>query len=71
MTQLTTPQTLDDYLTHAEKVVSEKKSRLTLIRRHIYKSLIQTNTHLGAYDILGQLDGVGAAKPPTLGPEAC
>jgi len=66
MTQLTRLQTLDDYLTHAEKVVSEKKSRLTPIRRHIYKCLIQTNTPLGAYDILGQLDGVGAAKPPTV-----
>jgi len=40
MTQLTRPQTLDDYLTHAEKVVSEKKSRLTPIRRHIYKCLL-------------------------------
>ena len=57
---------LEAHLEYAERAVAAHNSRLTPIRRHIYKCLLKTDTPLGAYDILDMLDGIGASKPPTV-----
>jgi len=57
---------LEAHLEYAERTVAAHNSRLTPIRRHIYKCLLKTDTPLGAYDILDMLDGIGASKPPTV-----
>ena len=59
-------ETLKDHFAHAEQMASDHSSRLTPIRKHIYKCLLEADTPLGAYEILGMLDGVGASKPPTV-----
>jgi len=46
----------------AEKTARQSGARLTPIRRHIYTCLLQSNHPLGAYDILGMLDGIGSQK---------
>ena len=54
---------LEAHLEYAERAVAAHNSRLTPIRRHIYKCLLKTDTPLGAYDILDMLDGIGASLP--------
>ncbi len=49
----------------AEHRASQAGSALTPIRRHIYEILLQAEEPLGAYDIVGCLDGVGCARPTT------
>lgn len=68
MKRQTEPQTDKSIgnIAYAEKVASAHNSRLTPIRKHIYKCLIESDVPLGAYDILDMLDGVGASKPPTV-----
>jgi len=61
-----TIETLDTQMKFAEHMAKEKNARFTPIRRHVYKCLIQAETPIGAYEILDMLDGVGAAKPPTV-----
>ena len=55
-----------NYIAYAEHKAAANKSRLTPIRKHIYKCLVESDTPLGAYDILDMLDGVGSSKPPTV-----
>jgi len=50
----------------AGEIARQSGSRLTPIRRHVYTCLLQSDTPLGAYDILDMLDGIGAQKPPTV-----
>ena len=50
----------------AEEIARQSGTRLTRIRRHVYKCLLQSEHPLGAYDILDMLDGIGAQKPPTV-----
>ncbi|CAM3859463.1 transcriptional repressor [Litorimonas haliclonae] len=57
---------LSEHLQHAERVALACSGRLTPLRRHIYKCLLIADAPLGAYEILGMLDGVGASKPPTV-----
>jgi len=61
--EISTP---NNYLNYAEHIAAQHNVRLTPIRRHIYKCLAETDKPLGAYDILDMLDGIGAAKPPTV-----
>ena len=64
----TTQQTngFEGHFTFAEQKASDYNSRLTPIRKHIYKCLLEADAPLGAYEILGMLNGVGASKPPTV-----
>jgi len=55
-----------NHIAYAEHKASSYNARLTPIRRHIYKCLIESDTPLGAYEILDMLDGVGSSKPPTV-----
>ena len=57
---------LKGHFFYAEQMASNHNSRLTPIRKHIYKCLLEANNPLGAYEILDMLDGVGSAKPPTV-----
>lgn len=68
MTSLTTGQakTLKGHFAYAEQMASDHSSRLTPIRKQIYKCLLEADVPLRAYEILDMLDGVGASKPPTV-----
>ena len=68
MKMQTEPQTdkIIGHIAYAEQLASAHNSRLTPIRKHIYKCLVESDVPLGAYDILDMLDGVGASKPPTV-----
>lgn len=57
---------ISEHLEHAQTVALAHNTRLTPLRRHIYKCLLDANAPLGAYEILGMLDGIGAPKPPTV-----
>ena len=59
-------ETLETQMKFAERMAKDQNARLTPIRRHVYKCLLQADTPIGAYEILDMLDGVGAAKPPTV-----
>jgi len=50
----------------AERLAISKGERFTAIRRHIYKSMLESDQPLGAYEILDLLAGVGSQKPPTV-----
>ncbi|MEP3653853.1 MAG: transcriptional repressor [Litorimonas sp.] len=53
-------------LAQAEQVVEVKGGRFTAIRRHIYQLLLEAPHPLGAYEIIENLNGIGAQKPPTV-----
>ena len=55
-----------DMLAHAEEIARQAGRKMTAIRRHVYKCLLESEFPMGAYEILDQLDGVGARKPPTV-----
>jgi Fur family zinc uptake transcriptional regulator len=57
---------VDNHLKYAEQIAAHHNARLTPIRRHVYKCLLMSDAPIGAYQILDMLDGVGAAKPPTV-----
>lgn len=63
-------ETLNDpvatLLQSAEQIAKKANTRLTPLRRHIYKCLLQASQPLGAYEILDMLDGAGSPKPPTV-----
>jgi len=42
-------------------MASEHNARLTPIRKHIYRCLLEAEAPLGAYELLDMLDGVGLA----------
>lgn len=61
-------QCIDNALTNAETLCSEKGLRLTALRKRVLELVWQSHKPLGAYDILGVLsteDGRRAA-PPTV-----
>ena len=65
------PHTLDPInipstLAQAENLIHLKGGRFTLIRKHVYQLLLEAPHPLGAYEIIDQLNGVGAQKPPTV-----
>jgi Fur family zinc uptake transcriptional regulator len=53
-------------LAQAEQIIDVKGGRFTAIRKHIYQLLLAAPHPLGAYEIIENLDGVGAQKPPTV-----
>ena len=56
----------DELLAHAELVAQRSNQRFTAIRRQVYKCLTEADKPVGAYDILENLNGVGAPLPPTV-----
>lgn len=60
------PQEIDAFLTEAETLVQEKGQKLTPIRRRVLQLLFESDEPSKAYDLLANLDGEGAAKPPTV-----
>ena len=64
-----TPCSPDDpnaFLDEAERLVSARGQKLTPIRRKVLRLLLASEEPAKAYDLLANLDGEGAAKPPTV-----
>jgi len=57
---------ISEMLDHAEQLITLKGGRFTAIRKHIYQLLLKSSHPLGAYEIIDQINGVGAQKPPTV-----
>ena len=60
------PQDVEAFLAEAEKLVSAKGQKLTPVRRKVLRLLLDSEEPAKAYDLLANLDGEGAAKPPTI-----
>lgn len=60
------PQEAEAFLAEAEALVSSKGQKLTRVRRKVLQLLIESTEPAKAYDLLSNLDGEGAAKPPTI-----
>lgn len=60
------PQETEAFLTEAEALVEKKGQKLTRIRRKVLHLLLESSEPAKAYDLLANLDGEGAAKPPTV-----
>ena len=60
------PQDVDAFLTEAEDIAARQGQRMTRIRRKVLRLLLESDEPSKAYDLLANLDGEGAAKPPTI-----
>ncbi|GAB5458751.1 MAG: Fur family transcriptional regulator [Henriciella sp.] len=60
------PQDVDAFMAEAEDLAIQKGQRFTRIRRKVLRLLVESNEPAKAYDLLSNLDGEGAAKPPTV-----
>ena len=60
------PQDADAFLNQAETLVARKGLKMTRIRRKVLRLLLESPEPAKAYDLLANLDGEGAAKPPTI-----
>ncbi len=60
------PQEAEAFLTEAEALVEQQGQKLTRIRRKVLHLLLESHEPAKAYDLLANLDGEGAAKPPTI-----
>ena len=60
------PQEAEAFLAEAETLVEKKGQKLTRIRRKVLQLLLESAEPAKAYDLLANLDGEGAAKPPTV-----
>lgn len=60
------PQEAEAFLAEAEALVEKKGQKLTRIRRKVLHLLLESEEPAKAYDLLANLDGEGAAKPPTV-----
>lgn len=60
------PQEAEAFLAEADQLVQEKGQKLTPIRRKVLHLLLESEEPAKAYDLLANLDGEGAAKPPTV-----
>ena len=60
------PKEADAFLAEAEQLVAAKGQKLTKIRRKVLHLLLESAEPAKAYDLLANLDGEGAAKPPTV-----
>ena len=57
---------IDAFMIEAEKIASNKGQRMTRIRRKVLRLLLESSEPSKAYDLLANLDGEGAPKPPTV-----
>lgn len=53
-------------MAEAERLAASRGHKMTRIRRKVLRLLLESPEPAKAYDLLGQLDGEGAAKPPTV-----
>jgi len=53
-------------LRDAGRLAMQLDERFTPLRRHVYKSLLESDKPLGAYELMQGLEGVGAQKPSTV-----
>ncbi|NQY98373.1 MAG: transcriptional repressor [Henriciella sp.] len=60
------PQDADAFLAEAEAMVAQRGQKLTPIRRKVLQLLLESAEPAKAYNLLENLDGEGAAKPPTV-----
>jgi len=60
------PEDADAFLAEAETLVERRGQRMTPLRRKVLRLLVECAEPAKAYDLLGQLDGAGSAKPPTI-----
>ena len=60
------PQEAETFLAQANDLVRAKGQKLTPIRRKVLHLLLESEEPAKAYDLLANLDGEGAAKPPTI-----
>lgn len=60
------PTDVDAFLAQAEAIAERKGQKLTKIRRKVLELLVRSDEPAKAYDLLANLDGEGAAKPPTV-----
>ena len=60
------PQDAEAFLDEAEHLVIQKGQKMTRIRRKVLQLLLESEEPAKAYDLLANLDGEGAAKPPTV-----
>jgi Fur family zinc uptake transcriptional regulator len=60
------PQDVEAFLSEAEAQAARRGQRLTKIRRKVLRLLLESSEPSKAYDLLANLDGEGAAKPPTV-----
>ncbi|MEL6257742.1 MAG: Fur family transcriptional regulator [Pseudomonadota bacterium] len=60
------PTSIDGFLREAEAIAARKGYKLTPVRKRVLELLWKAQSPAKAYDLLDQLDGVGAAKPPTV-----
>lgn len=49
----------------ADRAASRAGVRLTRVRRHVYRLLIEAGEPLSAYEIVDRLEGIACPKPPT------
>ena len=57
---------IDAALLEADRICAKQEARMTPIRKRVLKLLLQSSAPAKAYDLLEQLGGEGAAKPPTI-----
>lgn len=60
------PTEVDAFLADAEALTAKRGQRLTPIRKKVLQLLLESSEPSKAYDLLANLDGEGAAKPPTV-----
>lgn len=60
------PQDIELFLAEAEEIARRQGQRMTRIRRKVLRLLLESEEPAKAYDLLANLDGEGAAKPPTV-----
>lgn len=64
--QACAPKDVDSALAEAGALCEARGQRLTPLRRHVLRLLLQSQQPAKAYDLLAQLEGEGVAKPPTI-----
>lgn len=60
------PADIEAFIAEAEEIAARKGQRMTRIRRKVLRLLLENDEPSKAYDLLANLDGEGAAKPPTI-----
>ena len=60
------PADIETALTEAQALCEARGQKLTPLRRHVLRLLLEAGQPAKAYDLLQHLAGEGAAKPPTI-----
>ncbi|WP_084417800.1 hypothetical protein [Henriciella litoralis] len=56
---------IEDLFERADLAAERAGLRMTRIRRHVYRLLLEADEPLSAYHIADRLDGIGSPKPAT------